>query len=130
MIVLALKFTPDESGCAFEDMEGSWGKPYVGAAVKEGFVSGVSETSFAPDLKINREQAATMVARAMHLASPQVFNVFTDDLQISEYAKGAVYALKDRNIIQGTHDGVRFEPKMALSRAEAAKIIYYVAENQ
>lgn len=128
MIVLALGMTPDESGCNFTDMQSSWAKTYVGAAVTDGFVSGMSETEFAPDAQISREQAATMVGRALKLTAPEKNNVFVDDDEISDYAKGYVYALKNLKIIEGKSGNAGFAPQDALSRAEAAKIIYGIMQ--
>ncbi|MBR5507484.1 MAG: S-layer homology domain-containing protein [Clostridia bacterium] len=128
MIVLALSIEPDSSLCTFSDMTNSWAKPYVGVAVKAGFVSGISETEFAPDLEINREQACTMVARALGLKAPEVPNIFTDDKDISDYAKDYVYALRAKGIIDGRATDAGFAPKDGLSRAEAAKIIYLMIQ--
>lgn len=128
MIVLALGMTPDESGCDFADMQNSWARAYVGAAVADGFVSGMSETEFAPDAQISREQAATMVGRALKLTAPEKNNVFVDDNEISDYAKGYVYALKNLKIIEGKSGNAGFAPQDALSRAEAAKIIYGIMQ--
>lgn len=128
MIVLALSMETDESLCTFSDMTNSWAKPYVGVAVKAGFVSGVSDTEFAPDLEINREQACTMVARALGLKAPQVPNIFTDDKDISDYAKDYVYALRAKGIVDGRATDAGFAPKDFLSRAEAAKIIYLMIQ--
>lgn len=128
MIVLALGMTPDESGCDFADMQNSWAKAYVGTAVADGFVSGMSETEFAPDAQISREQAATMVGRALKLTAPEKNNVFVDDNEISDYAKGYVYALKNLKIIEGKSGNAGFAPQDALSRAEAAKIIYGIMQ--
>ncbi len=128
MIVLALEMTPDASLCTFSDMTDSWAKPYVGVAVKAGFVSGISQTEFAPDLEINREQASAIVARALKLEAPEVANVFTDDKDISDYAKDYVYALRAKGIIDGRASDAGFAPKDGLSRAEAAKIIYLMIQ--
>ena len=128
MIVLALEMTPDESGCDFSDMQSSWAKSYVGAAINAGFVTGINEHEFAPDLEITREQAAAMIGRALKINIPEFFNVFTDDKDISDYAKGYVYALRNANIIDGRASNAGFAPKDSLSRAEAAKIISLIVK--
>ncbi|HHW00656.1 MAG TPA: S-layer homology domain-containing protein, partial [Clostridiaceae bacterium] len=48
---------------------------------------------------------------------------FTDEAEISGYAKEAVAAIQKAGIIKGTGDG-RFAPKNNATRAEAAVIIY------
>jgi hypothetical protein len=49
--------------------------------------------------------------------------LFGDDNEIADYAKKAVYALRDAKVINGV-DTVNFAPKATATRAEAAKIIY------
>jgi len=69
-----------------------------------------------------------MVARAMGLKAPEIPNVFTDDKDISDYAKDYVYALRAKGIIDGRATDAGFAPKDFLSRAEAAKIIYLMIQ--
>jgi len=47
---------------------------------------------------------------------------FTDDSEISDYAKPAVTALKKLGVISGTNEG-KFNPKAVMTRAEAAVVI-------
>ena len=47
---------------------------------------------------------------------------FSDDSEIADYAKGAVYALKDKGIISGREDG-SFDPYGKCTRAECAVMI-------
>ena len=48
---------------------------------------------------------------------------FSDDSDISEYAKKSVYKLCSAKIINGFEDG-SFAPHSSLTRAQAAKVIY------
>ena len=74
---------------------------------------------------VTREELCTMIYRAM----PELFKnnnsetVFTDDSDISDYSREAVYALFNEKIINGYSDG-SFLPKNNSTRAEAAKIVY------
>lgn len=52
---------------------------------------------------------------------------FTDNDKIAEYAKEAVWALRDAGIINGTDTG-NFNPDMPATRAETAKIMYGILE--
>ena len=78
MLVLASGITPDESSCTFADMDGVWSRPYVGAAVSAGIVSGVGENQFGPELLVTREQSATMIARILNLNVVESKEVFAD----------------------------------------------------
>ena len=48
---------------------------------------------------------------------------FSDDETISEYAKNAVYAMRDKSVLSGFEDG-SFKPLNNASRAQAAVMIY------
>ena len=52
---------------------------------------------------------------------------FSDDNDISDYAKDSVYLLKKLGIINGTDNG-KFQPNSDITRAEAAKMIYGLYE--
>ena len=76
---------------------------------------------------VTREDMAVMLYNAS-VASGKAYDKenyteFDDDELISDYAKEAVYALKNAKIINGT-DLRHFSPKESATRAEAAKIIY------
>jgi hypothetical protein len=128
MIVLALNLNATGTPKVFsEDVaEGSWYKPFVDAASSNGLIGGVSDSSFAPNNNITREDLCVIMYRALLLknaALPEnVYAAFTDSTNISEYAVDAVAMLKQINIISGRLDG-SFDPKAFATREEAAKII-------
>jgi len=70
---------------------------------------------------------AVIIKRAMELKGIDFSNkaggAFSDDDVISDYAKTAVYGLKEFNIINGTGNN-QFTPKGNATRAQAAKMIY------
>lgn len=47
----------------FVDIQGHWASFYIKAAYAAGVVNGTSETTFAPDAKVRREEAAVMIWR-------------------------------------------------------------------
>lgn len=103
--------------CGYDD----WFTPYVAAAVSAGYVNGVSETEFAPNKTITREEACTILGRA-YAKTAQKNTEFTDGEDISEYAVPYVQLLAEMGFINGYEDG-SFQPKKEITRAEAAKII-------
>ena len=112
----------------FADSDGHWAKDYIATAVKAGITTGVTDTEFNPDGLITREQAATILYRA--IVSKGIVleisgEVFADDASISDWAKDAVYALKAAGIISG-RDGNNFCAGDSITRAEAAKIVYMI----
>lgn len=98
-----------------------------------GVVNGISDTSFAPDELLSREQAAAMLTRVFKRATipgwtlendaayPLEFTypaAFADDAHISAYAKESVYFMAANSIINGMEDN-KFAPKNTTSAEEA-----------
>jgi hypothetical protein len=104
-----------------------WFYQSVEAAAAAGVINGISDTEFAPNELVTREQMAAMLYRAvaykgisLKTGSPVSF---TDASSISEYAVTAVNALSSAGVINGMDDG-SFAPKESATRAQAACIIY------
>lgn len=124
MVVLAFGIEPKKGTNEFSDCTpGAWYEEYINAGVEAGLIKGVSADEFGIGRNITREDMAVIVARAMKLDISAESETFTDDDEISDYAKDAVYAVKEKGVISGLGDG-RFAPKMFATRAQAAKIIY------
>ena len=124
MIVLAFGIEPKTGTNEFSDcIPGAWYEEYINAGVDAGLIKGVNAEEFGVGRNITREDMAVIVARAMKLDISAESETFTDDDEISDYAKDAVYAVKEKGVISGLGDG-RFAPKMFATRAQATKIIY------
>ena len=116
---------------SFSDVSPSaWYASYVQWAYEKGIVKGISDTSFAPESNITREQMAAMICRYAAYKGvnlPQTNNRlnFKDDASISGWAKNNVYAMQQAGIINGYTDGngYIFKPQGNATRAEAAKMI-------
>ena len=112
------------SACTFSDVEpGAWYEKYISAAVNAGIVNGISENSFGTGMNITRQDVAVIAARAASAALSEGVTVFSDDSDISEYAKAAVSWMHEKGYIGGYEDNT-FKPSNFCTRAEAAKIIY------
>lgn len=99
---------------------------YVLAANSLGIVKGMSETSFAPHNSINREQAAKMLMSAFDKMIKDkgigydlrfVYTPFSDDAQISGWARDEIYLLDKLNIMDGV-GGNKFDPKGSYTREQ------------
>ncbi|NLY42707.1 MAG: hypothetical protein GX066_01790 [Clostridiaceae bacterium] len=132
MIVNALNLEKGGYEVEFTDVKpGGWYYDAVMTAAKTGIVFGVGDNRFAPDLKITREQMAVMIMRAYDYITgnkyaemePSSQMTFTDDANISSWAKKAVYIANDMKIIMGMPNG-SFAPYVAATRAEAATMLY------
>ena len=130
MVIVAAGLMTNNADCTFDDVLSHWSKDYVAASFSNGIVSGVSDDMFSPDSFISREQGATIIYRAAIKAGAAFdgnSSAFNDENEISSWAKDAVSALSAKGIINGRDGGI-FAPSHNLTRAEAAKIIYYSLE--
>lgn len=98
---------------------------YLLAATQKGVITGVTATKFLPDSFLTREQAATILIRALGLEGkapdPGYTTNYNDDYKISNYARDAVYVANELGLMSGSYGN--FNPKGTLSRAEASAII-------
>ena len=85
----------------------------------------MSATKFLPDSYLTREQAATILIRALGLEEkapdPGYRTSYKDDYKISDYARDSVYMATELGLMSGSYGS--FNPKGTLSRAEASAII-------
>ncbi len=117
----------------FKDVpSGEWYYNYVNWGFANGIVSGMDETTFAPNANISREQMAIMLS---NFAKSQQFDLpdtgatinFTDGTNIGEWAQESVDKVVKAGILSGFPDGT-FVPKGSATRAQAAKVIYMICE--
>lgn len=123
MVVGLLKLEAASTEVAFEDCGAEdWYTPYVAAAVEAGLVTGVSETEFAPNATITREQAFAIIGRAVAGVEANTTLAYTDAAEVSEYAVPYVTILTQMGIVEGFGEGT-VRPQANITRAEAAKVI-------
>lgn len=102
----------------------AWYGNAVSWAYANNLVSGVSDTSFAPNTPITREQAAVMLARYLKFSSVALENGtpdFQDTASISGYAKESVGAMQKAGLLSGDNAG-NFRPDAQITRPEIASI--------
>lgn len=132
MLVCAFKINAESGECSFEDvLPDSWFYNYVAAAQKYGIVNGISEDKFGAGIPITRQDAVLMAYNAAGFRSYNIPSeqeaAFDDYEDIDTYARDAVKAIAGAGVING-YDG-RFYPKKNITRAEAAKMVYYIMKN-
>ncbi|MDR1158599.1 MAG: carboxylesterase family protein [Oscillospiraceae bacterium] len=130
MAVLGLSLKAGETPKTFTDVhEGDWFKEFVDVASSAGIVQGVSDTAFAPDRRITRQDLCTIVYRALQgleITTPAPTGApFTDEAQVAAYALDAVKALKEIGVVSGRTHG-QFDPRAYATREETAKILSVV----
>ena len=109
----------------FSDVSDSaWYAKTVKAAAYEGIVMGKGDGSFGVGENITRQDMAVMLYRALKLNEEALEDSkFPDDEDIADYAKKAVYGLKEKSVFSGYSDG-SFKPNELATRAQAAVVIY------
>ena len=91
-------------------------------------VEGVSETSFAPDAEITREQLAAILHRyAGKPATAATLDAFTNAASVSAYAADAMSWCIEQGIITGT-TATTLEPGGTATRAQAAAMLMRFVE--
>ena len=93
----------------------------VAWANANGIVKGITETEFAPDNNITREQMAAILYRYSKNKAAAGEITYTDKAAISDYALDAVAWAKAAGVMEGNADGT-FAPLRNASRAEAAAV--------
>jgi hypothetical protein len=101
--------------------------PYVNWAASKGIISGTTDTTFAPDNNINREQMAVIMknyAAKLGYTVPKPLEAvtFADNASISSWAKEAVKSMQQAGILAGKTNN-RFDPKGTATRAEVATVL-------
>ncbi len=101
-----------------------WSYPYVASAYQKELIHGIGDRRFGGDMSITREDMAVILLRMLQSAGIEIEsgNVsFTDESDISDYAKDAVSVLNQMGMIRGVGDG-KFDPKGITTRAQAAVV--------
>ena len=118
----------DYQASRFTDVkEDAYYAPYVNWAAKTGVVSGTTDTTFAPDININREQMAVIMknyAAKLGYTIPKTLEVvnFADSAGISSWAKEAVKSMQQAGILAGKTNNC-FDPAGTATRAEVATVL-------
>ncbi len=99
---------------------------YVKEAVNKGIISGVSQDLFAPEDKLSRAQAITILIRALGFENkaptPGYMTSFSDDYAIPEWSKDSFYVAKEIGLVYGDMAN-RANPNQIMTRAEASAMI-------
>ena len=105
-----------------------WYYKDVALAVQMGTYNGRSSSSMAPDAPISRQEAMTVVARALELDydayAKTDLSAFSDRSEISNWAPPYVRAMVGADYIHGRTKGL--EPLDNITRAEFAQIFYNI----
>ncbi|MGE5579022.1 MAG: S-layer homology domain-containing protein [Bacillota bacterium] len=127
MVVLAAGLEPvaePELGFADDDEIQGWARGYVAAAVEAGIITGLPENRFGPRERVTRQQAATMIGRALGVEAGAAGTPtgFVDDGDIESWALAAVKLAVEKELVTGFPDN-SFKPTDDVTRAQAASML-------
>lgn len=125
-----------------------WEYKYIETAARAGIVQGLETRVFGANSSLTREQAALMIAKALELQTElndddlleDLEKEFTDADSISYYARPAVMAVFDEEIMTGrlnittdsngvSSETYSFSPTASLTRAEAGAIAVRIMQD-
>lgn len=130
IVMGAFKVEDKGEKAEFSDvLPGAWYEEAVNSAYGAGIVKGMSDYEFGVGKNITRQDMCVMIYRAAVASGMEIktedYVEFSDDTEIADYAKEAVYSLREFGAVSGmTND--EFAPAEFATRAQAAKIIYYL----
>ena len=129
MLVMTLGIYAEDATAYFYDLPVEhWAYISVASAVNAGIILGFDDGTFGTGQNISRQEMAVMVQRAIeNMPQTNTSQVFTDQLEIADWAIDAVIVIQEAGIINGFEDGT-FRPTDNATRAQAARIIYAVLE--
>ncbi len=133
IIVKALGLKPGIGKNPFSDVKNTdWYADYIKTATDYKIIAGYGNGKFGPMDKITREQAMTMIGKAMNitdlkvqLSSDQIGELlagFGDGSKAAGYAKNSIAACIKSGIVSG-RGGKLIDPKAYITRAEVAVIV-------
>lgn len=132
-ILYRLEGEPDAAPASFTDVsKDAWYEKAVSWGFENKIISGVSETEFAPDENITREQLAAIIARyaefkGKNISADADLSIYSDFSDISEYAENALRYTVSNGIMVGKSEST-LNPKDTATRAEAAAILARISE--
>ncbi|WP_049683285.1 S-layer homology domain-containing protein [Peribacillus loiseleuriae] len=113
----------DTGTASFSDVKpGSLYYQAVSSLSEKKIINGFPDGSFKPLEKLNRGQAAVILAKVLGLDTADVSKPSFTDVKISSYYYHAVAALTEAGVISGYKDGT-FKPDKPVTRAEVAAMI-------
>jgi len=120
------------AGCSFTDVnEADYYYTALSWAQEAGLASGTGDGAYSPSANITREQAFTILRKAMPLLGKEcpdagliVLDAFGDKDLIADYARGFAATLVAQGVVSGKGDNL--DPRGSLTRAEMAALLYKI----
>ncbi len=119
-------FSAEESNKFTDVSSSAWHYHAIAWAANRGIVNGKSETTFAPDDTITRQELCLMLSNYLEYKGinleVSITETFADDAKIAKWAYDAVYTIKSIGVIVGMGAN-EFQPEGNATRAQVAKMM-------
>lgn len=106
---------------SFTDIANHPARKEIMFMAENGYVKGLTETTFGPEASLTRAQFVTLLARAFNWELPASPKLSFKD-KVPDYAQGAVQVAVAKGLVKGYEDKT-FRPDKPVTRAEAAVIL-------
>ncbi|MBQ4601236.1 MAG: S-layer homology domain-containing protein, partial [Clostridia bacterium] len=116
----------------FEDVSDShWFADEVAYCVKKGYMNGMSDTVFAPNTVLTREQFVLLLANMAGVNTDEYKDMDSSmtDVKPGYWYSGAVYWAVNEGYVKGVSEGV-FGRGQSITRSQLARLLYLYAEKQ
>ena len=122
-------------GYTFKDVSSKhWAFSKIQKAYKTGFMSGVTATNFAPDMKIPRVQALVTLTSGLNVDplgnTTTILRTYKDAADIPQYARNKVAAATEKKMVVNYPIIDRLRPNQTTTRGEVAAFLYQAMVNQ
>lgn len=105
----------------------SWYRNDIAIAANQGYLSGTSPSTANPVGKLTREEAVSMICRAIKIDQvPTDPLKFSDSEDFQNWSRGYINAATQKGFVNGYADGT-FRPAASITRGEVAKMLTDVA---
>ncbi len=132
MINSAVKLTAtgDAKGDFGDVASKDWFFEEVKKAENAGYITGYEDGTFRPNNSVTRQEAAVILSRIVLPIDERVdVNTFGDGNNVDSWAEDAVSMIAAKGYIKGD-ENKNFNPKNALTRSQAAKLICEFVKNE
>jgi spore germination protein YaaH len=109
------------NGLYYKDVQNHWAKESIISMAEKGWMTGVSESTFASDYPLSRAEAAVILVRAFGLTEIYGKSVSFKDIS-NHWAKKEILIAAQNDIVLGTGDG-KYSPNQLLTRQEMAVML-------
>ena len=119
LVISSIGLSPASAWTPFKDVSSN--DVEIDYLYDKGLIKGISSNQFGPDYSVTREQAATLIGRALGLSGTERKTKFSD-VSSTSYSSGYIQSAVDKGIITGYPDGT-FKPKQTMTRGEMAYLL-------